>query len=68
VVLGFPGGISDKELACQCRCPTVAGSIPELGRYPGGGHEHPLQYPCLEKSHDRGPWWPRVYRAAKSQT
>ena len=27
------------------------GSIPGLGRSPGGGNGNPLQYPCLEKSH-----------------
>ena len=27
------------------------GSIPGLGRYPGGGHGNPLQYSCLENSH-----------------
>ena len=25
-----------------------AGSIPELGRFPGGGHGNPFQYSCLE--------------------
>ena len=28
-----------------------AGSIPGLGRSPGGGHSDPLQYSCLGKSH-----------------
>ena len=28
-----------------------AGSIPGLGRSPGGGHGNPLQYSCLENSH-----------------
>ena len=32
------------------------GSIPGLGRSPGGGHGHPLQYSCLENSRDRGAW------------
>ena len=32
------------------------GSIPELGRSPGGGHGNPLQYPCLENPTDRGAW------------
>ena len=27
------------------------GSIPGLGRSPGGEHGNPLQYSCLEKSH-----------------
>ena len=28
--------------------------IPGLGRSPGGGHDSPLQYSCLEKPRDRG--------------
>ena len=34
--------------------PTVRetlGSIPGLGRSPGGGHGNPLQYSCLEDPH-----------------
>ena len=27
------------------------GSIPRLGRSPGGGHGNPLQYSCLENPH-----------------
>ena len=42
------------------------GSIPGSGRSPGGGHGNPLQYSCLEKPMDRGPW--RVHRVAKSRT
>ena len=30
-----------------------AGSIPGSGRFPGGGNDKPLQYPCLENSMDR---------------
>ena len=30
------------------------GSIPGLGRSPGGGHANPLQYSCLENPMDRG--------------
>ena len=30
------------------------GSVPGLGRYPGGGHSNPLQYSCLENPMDRG--------------
>ena len=43
-----------------------AGSIPELGRPPGGGRSNPLQYSCLENPTDRGAWWPTVHRVAKS--
>ena len=32
------------------------GSISGLGRFPGGGHENPLQYPFLENPMDRGTW------------
>ena len=44
------------------------GSIPELGRSPGGGHGNPLQYSCLENPMDRGAWQATVHRIAKSQT
>ena len=30
------------------------GSIPGLGRSPGGGHGNPLQYSCLENPMARG--------------
>ena len=32
------------------------GSIPGLGRSPGGGHGNPLQYPRLGDPMDRGAW------------
>ena len=31
-----------------------AGSIPGLGRYPGGEQDNPLQYSCLENPMDGG--------------
>ena len=33
------------------------GSIPGLGRSPGGGHGNPLQYSCLENPMDRRAQW-----------
>ena len=45
-----------------------AGSIPELGRYPGEGHDNPLQYSCLENLMDRRAWWAMVHRVANSWT
>ena len=42
------------------------GSIPELGRYPGGGDGNPLQYSCLEKLTDRGAWQAMVHRVTKT--
>ena len=49
-ILGFPGGFSDKESACDA---GDAGLIPGPGRSPEGGHDNPLQYSCLEDSMDR---------------
>ena len=42
---GFPGGSDGKEFTCNAGDP---GSIPGLGRSPGGGHGNQLQYSCLE--------------------
>ena len=44
------------------------GSIPGLGRSPGGGHGNPFPYSCLENPMDRGAWWAIVHRVAKSWT
>ena len=42
------------------------GSIPGLGRAPGGMHGNPLQYSCLENPMNREAWWATVHRVAKS--
>ena len=44
----FPGGSEGKESTCN---EGDLGSIPGLGRSPGGGHGNPLQYSCLESPH-----------------
>ena len=63
--MGFPGGGSDSKVsACNA---GDWGSIPGLGRSPGGGRDNPLQYSCLENSMDRGGWWATVHGVAKSQ-
>ena len=41
---------------------------PWVGKSPGGGHDNPLQYSCLENPMDRGAWRAMVHRLAKSQT
>ena len=33
------------------------GSVPGLGRSPGGGHGNLLQYSCLRNPMDSGAWW-----------
>ena len=45
---GFPGGSVGKESACNV---GGVGSVPGLGKSPGGGHGSPLQYSCLENPH-----------------
>ena len=44
------------------------GSIPGLGRYPGGGNVTHFQYSCLKNSMDRGAWWATAHVVTKSQT
>ena len=44
------------------------GSIPGWGRAPGGGHGNQLKDSCLENPIDRGAWWAKVHRFAKSRT
>ena len=45
-----------------------AASISSLGRSPGEGYGHPLQYSCLENPMDRGAWWAAVHGVTKCQT
>ena len=63
--MGLPGRSDSKESACSA---GELGSIPGLGRSPGGGHGNPLQYSCLENPMDRGAWWATVHGVAKCQT
>ena len=44
------------------------GSVPGLGRSPGGGHGNPLWYSCLENPMDRRAWWAVVHGVAKDWT
>ena len=44
-----------------------SGSIPGLGRSPGGGQCNPLKYSCLENPMDRGARQAIVLRVTKSQ-
>ena len=69
-------GFSRQEYWSGCHCllqPANAGdikdtgSVPGLGRSPGGGHDNPLQY-CLENSMDRGAWQATVSGVTKSRT
>ena len=57
-----------KNLSAKAEDLRDAGSIPGLGRFPGGGHGNPLRYSCLENHMDRGAWQAAVHRAAKNGT
>ena len=63
IILGFLGGSDGKESACNV---GDLGSIPGLGRFPGGGHGNPLQYSCQEDPKDRGAWQASVHVVAKT--
>ena len=61
---GFPGGSVVMSLPASA---GNMGSIPGLGRSPGGGNDNPLEYSCLKNPMDRGAWWTTVCRF-QSQT
>ena len=63
--MGFPGDTDDKKSACNA---GDLGSIPGLGRSPGGGHGNPLQYSCLENPHEWKSLAGYIHGLAKSQT
>jgi len=54
--VGLPWWLSSKESVCNAGDARDAGSIPKLGRSPGGGNGNPVQYSCQENSMDRGAW------------
>ena len=62
--VGFPGDSVVKNPPANA---GDAGSIPVLGRAPGGGNSNPLLYSCLGNAMDRGAWWATVHEVAKSQ-
>ena len=66
--MGFPDGASGKETTANAEEIRDVGSIPGLGRSPGGGHGNPLWYSCLENPMDREVWWATVHSVTKSQT
>ena len=57
-----------KISSCKAGDTGDVGSIPELGRSPGGGKGYPLQCSCLENSMNRETWQTTVQRVAKSRT
>ena len=45
--LGFPRGVSGKNLPANTGGTRDGGGIPESGRSPGKGNGNPFQYSCL---------------------
>ena len=54
--MGFSNGSAGREPICIARDAGYVGSIPGLGRSPGGGHGSSLQYSCWENAMDREAW------------
>ena len=65
---GFPDGTTIKNLPCNAGDMGDAGSVPGLGRSPGGGCGNPLQYSCLNNFLDRGTWQGIVHGITESRT
>ena len=67
VLRGFSGGSVVKNSPASVGDAGDMGSIPGLGRSPGGGNVDLLQSSCLENPMDRGAWWAPVHGVTKSQ-
>ena len=52
--MAVPGGANGKDRFTSAGDLRDPGSIPGLGRSPGGGYGNPLQYSCLENLMDKG--------------
>ena len=63
--MGSPGGSVVKNLPAHA---GDAGSIPGLGRSPGGRNGNSLQYSHLGNPMNRGGWWATVHGVTKSWT
>ena len=62
---GFPSGSVVENLPANT---GDTGSVPGLGRSPGGGNGNPLQYSCLENPMGRGAWQATVHGISESNT
>ena len=54
-----------KNLFADARDIRDVGSIPGLGRSPGGGSDNPLQYFCLENLIGREAWWATIHGSSE---
>ena len=59
--MGSCSGLVVKNSLANARDARDTGSVPGVGRSPGGGKSNPLQYSCLENPMDRGALWATVH-------
>ena len=64
--MGFLGSSVDKKSTYNVEDAGDMGSMPGLGRWPGGGHGNPVQYSCLENPVDREAWRAAVHGVTES--
>ena len=64
----FTRGASAQHPPANAEDSRDVGSVPGLGRSPGGGNGNPLQYSCLKNPMDKGALQATVHGVAKSQT
>ena len=55
-----------KDLPANSGDVRDVGLILEVGRSPGGWHDNPLWYSCLENPVDIGAWWATDHKVVKS--
>ena len=55
-----------KNLPAKAGDMRDAGLIPGSGRSPGGGHDNPFQYACLDNPMSRRAWTAIVHGVTKS--
>ena len=58
---GFSVGSVVKNMPAKAEEAEDMGLIPGVGRSPGGGHGHLLQYSSLENPMDRGLWQATIH-------
>ena len=65
---GLSQWLNGKESTCNEGATGDTGSIPKLGKIPGGRYGNTLQYSCLENPMDRGAWRAAIRGVAESGT